>query len=313
MKLAIVEPIGIDEEKCCELAKEILQDRVEVCYYNTPAADDAEKIERSKDADAVMIANKPYKDNILAQCTNLKMLSVAFTGVDHVGMGYCHENNIVVSNCAGYANEAVSELVMGMCISLYRKLAQCSEAVHTGKTSIGLRGTELCGKKFGIIGAGAIGLKTAALAKAFGCEVYCYSRNVPKESEYTYTDMDTIFQTCDIISLHVPLNDSTRGIVNRDRINLMQKSAILINTARGPVVDAQALADALKNDTIAGAGVDVFDVEPPIPADNPLLVAPNVVLAPHIGFDTKEAMEKRAVIAFMNVAKWLDGTPQNVM
>ncbi|WP_196602938.1 NAD(P)-dependent oxidoreductase [Pectinatus frisingensis] len=312
MKLAIVEPIGINEAKCHELTEKILKNRVEVNYYNTPA-DDEEKIKRSQGAQAVMIANKPYKDNILMQCPDIKMLSVAFTGVDHVGMGYCRKKGIVVSNCSGYANEAVSELVMGMCIGLYRKLSECSSAVHTGKTSAGLLGMELCGKKFGVIGAGAIGLKTAALAKAFGCEVYCYKRNKPENNGYTFTDMDTILKTCDIISLHVPLNDSTKGLINSDKIKLMKKNAILINTARGPVVETQALAAALQSGSIAGAGVDVFDVEPPVSKENPLLTAPNIILTPHIGFDTKEALEKRAIIAFMNVAKWLDGMPQNVM
>lgn len=313
MKLAIVEPIGIDEEKCRELTRDILKNRVEVSYFNTPAVDDAEKTERSQGAEMVMIANKPYKTNILEKCADIKMLSVAFTGVDHVDMAYCHDNNIVVSNCSGYANEAVSELVMGMCISLYRKLTECRAAIGSGKTSAGLRGLELCGKKFGVIGAGAIGLKTAALAKAFGCEVYCYNRNIPESSEYAYVDMDSLLKSCDIISLHVPLTDSTRGMINSDKLALMKKNAILINTARGPVVEAKALAAALQNGNIAGAGIDVFDVEPPIPVDNPLLTAPNIVLTPHIGFDTNEAMEKRAVIAFTNIAKWLDGSPQNVM
>lgn len=312
MKLAIVEPIGISEEKCRELTKEILKDKVEVQYFNT-MADDAEKIKRSQNAQIVMIANKPYKNNILEQCPELKMMSIAFTGVDHVGMDYCHKNDILVSNCSGYANEAVSELVIGMCISLYRKMAQCDDAVRGGNTSAGLLGQELAGKKFGIIGAGAIGLKTAALAKAFGCEVYCYRRSKIENSEYTFTDMDTILKTCDIVSLHVPLNDSTRDLIDGDKLKLMKKNAILINTARGPVVNAQALAQALNNKMIAGAGIDVFDTEPPISSDNPLLSATNVVVTPHIGFDTKEALEKRAVIAFTNVAKWLEGVPQNVM
>lgn len=312
MKLAIVEPIGIDEEKVQSLAAQLLPADVEVTYYNSPA-DSAEKAKRAAGAEAVMIANKPFKDDVLSQCPDLKFLSVAFTGVDHVGMDYCREHNITVSNCSGYANEAVSELVMGLCIALYRKLAQCQEAARGGKSSAGLRGLELSGKKFGIIGAGAIGLKTAQLAKAFGCNVYCYRRRAPQDSEFKFTDMDWILQNCDIVSLHMPLNDSTKGMINAEKITLMKKSAILINTARGGVVDTQALADALNSGAIAGAGIDVFDTEPPLPQDNPLLSAKNTVVAPHIGFDTCEAMEKRAHTAFINVAKWIAGTPQNVM
>lgn len=165
LKLVIAETIGIDEKTLNELAKDILPQDVEIKYYNSLADSDEEKIKRCKDADAVIIANKPYRENVLKACSNLKMLSVAFTGVDHVDMDYCHEHNILVSNCSGYANEAVSELVIGMCISLYRKLAECGMATKNHETSNGLRGLELCRKKFGIIGAGAIGLKVAKLAK----------------------------------------------------------------------------------------------------------------------------------------------------
>lgn len=312
MKLVIAESIGVSDEKLEALAKQILPENVEVKYYNSLATED-EKIERCKEAEAVIIANRPYKENVLSKCKNLKMLSVAFTGVDHVAMDYCHEHDITVSNCSGYANEAVSELVIGLCISLYRKLAECAVATKTGLTSAGLRGFELYGKKFGIIGAGAIGLKTAKLAKAFGCEVYCYRRNAPKDSEFTFVDMDTILKECDIISLHMPLNSSTKGMVNADKIALMKSNAILINTARGAVVDSVALANALNSGKIAGAGIDVFEMEPPIASEHPLLSAKNVVLAPHIGFDTHEAMEKRAIIALENIAKYIEGTPQNVM
>ncbi|WP_196593732.1 NAD(P)-dependent oxidoreductase [Pectinatus sottacetonis] len=312
MRLAIVEPIGIDKAKCHELAETILKNKIEVSYYNSPA-DYKEKIKRSQGAQAVMIANNPYKDNILSQCPELKMISVAFTGVDHVGMEYCRKNKIVVSNCSGYANEAVSELVIGMCISLYRNIAASNEAVRNGKTNENFLGSELAGKKFGVIGAGAIGLKTAALAKAFGCEVYCYRRHLSGKSDYMFVDMDTILKTCDIISLHTPLNEETRGLIDVNKIKLMKKNAILINTARGPVVDAHALAQALKEHRIAGAGIDVFDTEPPLAKDEPLLNVPNVILTPHIGFNTREAIEKRAVTAFTNVAKWLEGMPQNVM
>lgn len=261
----------------------------------------------------MIIANKPYRENVLKACSNLKMLSVAFTGVDHVDMDYCHEHNILVSNCSGYANEAVSELVIGMCISLYRKLAECGMATKNHETSNGLRGLELCHKKFGIIGAGTIGLKVAKLAKAFGCEVYCYRRHIPENSEFKFVDMDTILKECDIISLHMPLTKETTCMINAEKIALMKKNAILINTARGKVIDTQALADALNKGKIAGAGIDVFDTEPPIGAENPLLTAKNIVLSPHIGFDTQEAMQKRAIIALENIAKWIEGKPQNIM
>ena len=313
MKVAIVEPLGIDEKAVEKLQQEVLPKDIELVYYNTVPADDAEKIRRAAGAQIVMLANMPFRKNVLEKCTDLKMLSVAFTGVDHVDMDYCRENNIMVCNCSGYANEAVSELVFGMIIDLYRSIFAADKAVRSGGTKKGLMQIELCKKRFGIIGAGAIGLKTARLAEAFGCEVYAYSRTPKNIEGVKFVGLDELLATCDIVSVHVPLTPQTKDLINAENIVKMKPNAILINTARGPVVNAKALADALKNGTIAGAGVDVFDVEPPLVGDNPLLDAPHTVLTPHIGFATQEAMQKRAVIAFTNIKKYLEGKPQNIM
>lgn len=313
MKVAIVEPLGIDEKAVEKLQQEFLPKDVELMYYNTAPIDDAEKIRRAAGAQIVMLANMPFRKNVLEKCTDLKMLSVAFTGVDHVDMDYCRENNIMVCNCSGYANEAVSELVFGMIINLYRSIFAADKAVRSGGTKKGLMQIELCKKRFGIIGAGAIGLKMARLAEAFGCEVYAYSRTPKNIEGMKFVGLDELLATCDIVSVHVPLTPQTKDLINAENIVKMKPNAILINTARGPVVNAKVLADALKNGTIAGAGVDVFDVEPPLAGDNPLLDAPHTVLTPHIGFATQEAMQKRAVIAFDNIKKYLEGKPQNIM
>lgn len=313
MKVAIVEPLGIDEKAVEKLQQEFLPKDVELMYYNTAPADDAEKIRRAAGAQIVMLANMPFRKNVLEKCTDLKMLSVAFTGVDHVDMDYCRENDIMVCNCSGYANEAVSELVFGMIINLYRSIFAADKAVRSGGTKKGLMQIELCKKRFGIIGAGAIGLKMARLAEAFGCEVYAYSRTPKNIEGMKFVGLDELLATCDIVSVHVPLTPQTKDLINAENIVKMKPNAILINTARGPVVNAKVLADALKNGTIAGAGVDVFDVEPPLAGDNPLLDAPHTVLTPHIGFATQEAMQKRAVIAFDNIKKYLEGKPQNIM
>lgn len=313
MKIAIIEPLGIDEKAVEKLKQDFLPEDIELVYYNSAPQDDEEKIKRSEDADIVMLANMPLRKNVLEKCTKLKMLSVAFTGVDHVDMDYCKANNIMVCNCSGYANEAVCELVFGMVVNLYRNIFAADEAVRTGKTKVGLSQFELCGKKFGIIGAGAIGLKVANVAKAFGCDVYVYSRTPKDIDGIKFVSLDDLLSICDVVSVHVPLTKQTKDLINAENITKMKPTSLLINTARGPVVNAKALADALKNNIIAGAGVDVFDNEPPIAMDNPLLNAPNVVLTPHIGFATKEAMEKRAVIAFTNINKYLMGKPQNVM
>ena len=313
MKLVILEPLGVEEEKLLALAEEKLGNRAEIVYYDTRVTDPDTLAGRAEDADIAVISNLPFKKEVMERCPKLKMLSVAFTGVDHVDMDYCHERGILVSNCAGYSNTAVSELVFGLALSLYRRIIECDRAVRAGKDKTGLVGLELSGKKFGIIGMGAIGTRTAQLAKAFGCEVLGFNRSPRQIEGVRMTDLDTLLSECDIVSLHVPLTDETRGLIGERELSLMKPDAVLINTARGPVVDSRALAAALKEGRLAGAAVDVYETEPPIAQDHPLLTAPNVTATPHVAFATKEALYQRAVIVFDNVAGYLDGKPQNVM
>lgn len=313
MKLTILEPLGVEKEKFLKMANDVLGDRVEIKFYETRVEDTETLIERSKDADIVVLSNFKYKKEVIEKCPNLKMICVAFTGVDHVDMEYCRERGIMVCNCAGYSTVAVADLVFGLLISIYRNIIACDKVTREEGTKNGLVGFELEGKKFGVIGTGAIGMRVANIAKAFGCEVYAYSRTVKEGNGINYVDLNTLLSTCDIVSLHVPLNDSTKGLINKDNIQLMKENAVLINTARGPVVDSEALADALKSGKIAGAGVDVFEVEPPIPSSHILFGAPNLVVTPHVAFATKESMVKRAEIVFDNIDKYLEGKPQNII
>ncbi len=313
MKIVVIEPLGIPMENLKATAEKIIGEKTEIVYYDTKTTDTAELSERGKDADIIVVSNLPLKREVLENCKNLKMISVAFTGVDHIAMDYCREKGITVSNCAGYSTESVAELVFGMLISLYRNIIRCDEAVRNGGTKDGLVGFEIKGKKFGIVGTGAIGLKTAEIAKAFGCRVYAYSRTQKEIEGITYLPLDELFSECDIISLHVPLTESTKGLINAEKLALMKKTAVLINTARGPVVDSSALAEALADGKIAGACIDVFENEPPVAKEHPLLNAPNVIATPHIAFATAEAMEIRAGMVFENVTAYLDGKPINVM
>ena len=313
MKLVIIEPLGVEEEKLMEIAHKALPDSVEIVSYQTKVTDTESLIERGKDADIIMVANLPLNAEVIKGCKNLKMLAVAFTGIDHIAMDACKEQGITVCNCAGYSNAAVSDLVFGLLISLYRNIISCDQVVREEGTKDGLVGFELEGKKFGVIGTGAIGSRVAAIAQAFGCEVYAYSRTRKDLPGVTWMELGELLETCDIISLHVPLNEKTRGMIGEAELAKMKPGAVLINTARGPVVDSAALAKALNDGQIAGAAVDVFETEPPVPEDHPLLHAKNLIATPHVAFATKEALIKRAIIDFDNVRKYLDGTPQNVM
>ena len=313
MKLVIIEPLDVEKEKLLFMAQEALSGRMEIVYYDTRTTDTNELIQRGEDADVIVVSNLSLNGDVIRGCRNLKLLSVAFTGVDHIDMAACRERGITVCNCAGYSTCAVADLVFGLLISLYRNIIPCDSVCRREGTKDGLVGFELEGKTFGVIGTGAIGLRVAAIAQAFGCRVLAFSRTVKEIPGITYVELDTLLEESDIISLHVPLNDATRGMIGAEEIQKMKKSAVLINTARGPVTDANALSEALKAGRIAGACVDVFENEPPVAADHPLFSAPNTIVTPHIAFATREAMVKRAVTVFENVKLYLKGTPQNVM
>jgi len=316
MKIVIIEPLGVKEEKVNNILGKLSGKDCEVVRYADRKEDTETLVERAKDADVVILTNLPFRKEVIEKCENLKMISVAFTGVDHVDVAYCKEREITVCNAAGYSTNGVAELTFGLAISLYRELKTSDTVVRASKGRGALLGRELNGKKFGIIGTGAIGLKVAEIAKAFGCEILAYSRT--QKDEFLnlgakYLPLDELMAESDIVSLHVPLNDSTKGLIGKEQIAKMKESTILINTARGPIVDSEALAEALNSDKIAGAGIDVFEVEPPIPSNHPLIDAKNTILAPHIAFATEEALLIRADIVIENIVKWIEGNPQNLV
>lgn len=315
MKISLLEPLGISRERIEALAGELTALGHTFTYYDTKTTDPDELIARSAGQDVVMIANNPYPDAVVRAADALKFLAVAFTGIDHVGLAACKEKGVQVANCAGYSDTCVAEQVLGMAVSLLRSFSAGDAAVRGGGTSAGLTGSEIAGKTVGIIGCGKIGFKTARLFQAFDAQVIAYARHPRPEVEAAgirYVPMDTLLQESDIVSLHTPNNPTTRGMLGREQFARMKPTAIFINCARGPIVDNAALADALNAGQLAGAAVDVYDMEPPIPAVYPLLHAKNTLLTPHVAFLTHEAMERRAEIEFANVAAFLRGAPQNL-
>ena len=304
MKIAVLEPLGVSTDFLKEKIVAKIGTQHDLIFYPDRKEDAATLVERSQEADIVVLSNIPYRKDVIEKCPALKKICVAFTGVDHIDLAYCAERGIEVKNCAGYSTVAVADLAFGLVLSLARNIPACDRACRDGKTKDGLVGFELAGKKFGIVGLGAIGSRVADIAHAFGCEVFAYTRTPKNHSNVTLVDKETLFRTCDIVSLHTPLNDSTRGLVGEKELSWMKPTAYLINTARGGVVVTPALVDALRNHRIAGAGIDVFDMEPPIPSDYQLNKLPNVVVTPHVAFATKQAFEKRAVIIADNLAGW---------
>lgn len=315
MKIVLMEPLGVAAKKIDEMAESLRNQGHEFVAYETVSVDEREMRERAKTADVLMIANHPLPASVIDAADGLKMISVAFVGVDHVALDACRERGILISNAAGYCDDAVAELALGMTLNLLRNGREADAATRQGKTRNGLVGNELAGKTVGIIGTGAIGLRTAELFKAFRCNLIGYSRSERQEAislGLTYKSLIEVMDESDIISIHTPLTDATRGMISRDLIGRMKSDALLINVARGPIVDNQALADALNAGMIRGAGIDVFDMEPPLPEEEPLHRAKNVWLAPHVAFATMESIERRAQMTFDNVTMWMAGKPQNV-
>ena len=307
MKIALLEPLGVSRELIDELSAPIRAAGHEFVYYDRKTADPRELTDRSAGCEAVMIANNPYPDAVIDASKELKMINVAFTGIDHVGREAAKKRNILVCNAANYSNQTVAELVIGLVIALYRKVIPADETVRNGGISAGLTGR--------IVGTGRIGLMTARLFQAFGARVIAASRTEREEARamgIEYMTLGDLMAESDIISIHTPNTPATRGLISRDMIGRMKKDAILINCARGPIVDSAALAEALNGERIAGAGIDVYNTEPPIPDSEPLLHAKNTVLTPHVAFLSEEAMVRRAHIAFDNMLAYIDGHPTNI-
>lgn len=314
MKIVLLESLGVSEETLAACAKP-LTDAGHTFVAYPKDTDPQVQIERAKDADILMIANMPLSGEVIRACKNLKFIDVAFTGVDHVDLDAAKEMGVKVSNAAGYSTQAVAEIALCMMLSLLRNIPQVEQRCRQGQTKDGLVGCELRGKTVGIVGAGAIGCRTAELCHAFGCKVLGYKRHVTgKEPSFIeFVSLGELLQQSDIVSLHCPINEESKHLINAQSIAKMKQGAYLINTARGPVVDSQALADALNSGYLAGAGIDVFDKEPPLSTDHPLLHSKNTIVTPHVAFASAESMVARAEIVFDNIQSYLDGNQKNII
>lgn len=307
MQIVLLESLGVSGEVLQKHVQKLESMGHSFTAYEKNT-DPAVQTERCRNADVVMLANMPLSEAAVEKAENLKFIDVAFTGVDHIPMEAARKKGIAVSNASGYATQAVAELCISFMIQLLRNVGKTEERCRTGGTKDGLIGSLLCGKTVGIVGAGAIGKRTAALCKAFGCTVLAYNRSrVTDASVDRQVSLEELLMESDLVSLHVPLTDDTKGLIGKEQLAQMKKTAFLINTARGGVVDQDALAAALRDGQIAGAALDVFDKEPPLPEDHPLLQAPNTIVTPHIGFASVESLEQRADIVFENLYSWLDG------
>ncbi|MGG4603759.1 NAD(P)-dependent oxidoreductase [Paenalcaligenes sp. Me131] len=316
MKIVILESLGINDSEFSAISQPLKDSGHDLTVYKDGNSDIATLKSRVKDAEILVLANMPLSADVIDAAEKLKYISVAFTGYDHIDLDKCKEKGIQVSNAAGYSTNSVAELTFGLIIALLRNVVPLEKKLREGGTKQGYRQIDLKGKTVGILGTGDIGSAVAELALAFGCKVIAYNRSEKPaliSKGVAYQSLDEVLQASDIVTIHMPLTADTKGLIDKSKLALMKSSAFLINTAVGPIVDNAALAEALHNGTIAGAGLDRVDMEPPVPADYPILSAPNTVLVPHIGFATEEAMTRRAQITVNNICKWELGEQENIV
>jgi glycerate dehydrogenase len=290
-------------------------------YVEYPKTSAEEVVPRLKDA-TVAITNKvPMRADALRQLPKLKMIAVAATGYDVIDVAYCRDHGIAVANIRNYAVHTVPEHAFAMILALRRNLLAYREDVERGvwqKSELFCFFThdigDLHGSTLGIIGEGAIGQSTAAIGRAFGMRVLFADHPPPKMEGVTFTPFEQVLAESDVISLHAPLMPATRNLINLDAFRKMKRNALLINTARGGLVDEQALIQALDEGLIAGAGFDVLTVEPPRNG-HPLLDVrrPNFILTPHIAWASDGAMQFLADQLIDNIELWCAGKPQHMV
>ncbi len=241
---------------------------------------------------------KVRKDVIDASNGSLRLIARVGVGLDNIDVEYAKSKGVKVINAEEAAITSVAELVIGLMISLARGIARADHAMKQGRwIKNELLGIELKGKYIGVVGMGKIGTRVARLARALGMNIIAYDiakidPMLVRELGIVVTDLDTLMRSADFITLHVPLNDSTKHMIDEQRLALMKRTAYIINTSRGAVIDENALLNALKNKMIAGAALDVFDVEPP--TNQELITLDNIICTPHIGAQTREAQELAA-------------------
>ncbi len=306
MKIVFLEPLGLKVsqiEAACEGLKKAGH---EVVVFADRNENTDELIRRAEGAEVVIESNIPLRKDFLDACPKLKMLSIAFTGLDHIDMEECQRRGIVVKNAAGYSTQAVAELTLALMIDLYRKVLENDTITRQCNRKGILPGREIGGKTLGIVGMGNIGQRVAQLAMAFGCKVLAWNRSPRQIEGVTFVDKETLLKESDIVTLHLALNNETRDFITEKDFALMKPDTLLINTARGPIVNETALANALKQGQIAAAATDVYGTEPPLKPDNPLFGAPNLIMLPHIGFATEEAFVLRLGIVVRNVEEFIN-------
>jgi len=285
-------------------------------YYKNKLDESHLLMERIAEAHAVFLDWSNLDAEVLADCPNLEIVSYIGVGAaNFVDIEAATGLGIAVTNTPDYGNRSVAEHTLGLILAVARNIAWGDRDLRDGRwTSMDREGVQVSGRSIGLVGMGAVGREMARLCHAFGLRVFYYDieRRPEMEDVASFLDMDELFSTCDIVSLHVVYTPETRNLIGERELSLMRPGSILINTSRGEVLDLAALADVLEKGGIKGAGLDNFPGEPH-PDLSRLILLDQVVLTPHIAFNTREAKDRMTAIAVSNVVSFYRGEPENVM
>ena len=317
MKIAVLERNSVGTDVSVDMFKDFGE---LVTYRNTTIVDVKEKV---TDAD-IIIANKaPLNADTLSGAKNVKLICEFATGYDNIDLNYCKERGIKVANVVNYSTAAVAQHTFALTFYLLEHLAHYDKYVKSGEygaqdrfSNFDIPFTELEGKTWGIIGMGNIGKRVAGIAQAYGCKVIFYSASGKSTcTDYDRVDFDTILKESDILSVHCPLSDLTKNLIDESALNKMKKSAILINVARGPVVNNADLAKALNEGVIAAAGLDVLENEPIIDSNplNDIKDSTKLIITPHMAWASTEARERLVREVYKNINAFLNGEERNIV
>lgn len=294
----------------------------EMIYYDDTDHEDVEEIVNRIAKAEVVVTNKvKLTSDILERLPNLELIVVSATGVNNIDVGAASQAGVKVANVPSYSTASVAQHTIALILEMTNKVGSHHERVQAGEWSQKGQWTffdtplvELSGKKMGIIGFGEIGQKVGQIAKAFGMEVLAYNRSQSEQGREiaTYVELDYLLQHADIISLHLPLTDQTQQLIDEKALNQMKDDAILVNTARGPLVDEHAVAQALSDKRLYAFIADVATTEP-IPSTHPLLKARNAIITPHMAWSTQESRGRLIAGIAENIKAYLEGYPKNIV
>lgn len=289
-----------------------------VVFPRTPAD---KVIERASDADIILVNKIKITDEMMAQLPNLKYIGVLATGYNTIDIAAAKRRGIIVTNIPAYSTDSVAQMTFAHILNVYNRVDHYAEQTRNGRWSANQDFCywdtpvhELAGKTLGIIGLGNIGCKVACIARNFGMDVFAFTskNSADLPSGIQKTTFEGLLSVSDILSLHCPLTETTRHLINKETLGKMRKGAVIINTARGPIVDETAVAEALANGSLSAYCADVMEKEPPA-NDNPLFAQPNAFITPHIAWATKEARTRLMEICISNVKAFVEGHPVNIV